>query len=506
MIHRMLNSLILLPDRYCYQAPADLGLWAEEATFPNAQGQPLKGFFCKQGPPGPDHNETPTVLFCPGTSGNLSSHLHYIELLCRAGLAVLGFDYTGFGQSAGTASLHSLVTDALGAGDFLQRAKKVERFGIFGVSIGANVALMAATLRSEAIRGVAVEGLALQRDMVRGILTEGSMGPRSIATITYNGRLQPPRAAHVLNPIRIGGWLAEAFSWVGATFFPFQAKDPHRHASALEDVPVFFIHGVEDPLLPCEATLQVYETKPGAKRLWLIPGVGHTQEPALAQDAEYAAQLGNFFHDVLCSSPPSTSHMPPMTCEVIARRSGTFALRVYNPGPPGLALTTMIDNKAVDFQTVWVHDWVDVPCIAGSERCLASCLRLFEVSGCGAAAQVRLTARGRRYQEVFQAHIRALSKTLHEGRLPDLDALLHAMPEARPEAPFDFFLGLYCVQIMRRTQHKLPHLARAAAAVFTRYWHYGTPDHYTQPTPWELASAILGKHVGPSQAVPGRDP
>jgi hypothetical protein len=332
------------------------------------------------------------------------------------------------------------------------------------------------------------------------------MGPRSIATITYNGRLQPPRTAHILNPMRIGSWLAEVFSWVGATFFPFQAKDPRRHASALEDVPVFFIHGVEDPLLPCEATLQVYETKPGAKRLWLIPGVGHAQEPALAQDAEYAAQLGNFFHGVLRSSPPSTSHTPPMTCEVIAQGSGTLTLRVYNPGPPGLALTTMISNKAVDFQTVWVHDRVDVPCIAGSERRLASCLRLFEVSGCGDAAQVRLTARGRRYQEVFQSHIRALSKTLHEGRLPDLDALLHAMPEARPEAPFDFFLGLYCVQIMRRTQHKLPHIARAAAEAFTRYWHYGTPGHYTQPTPSDLASAILGKHLGPSHAVPGRDP
>ena len=41
-------------------------------------------------------DEAPVVLFCPGTSGNLSSHLYYVELLCRAGCAVLSVDYTGF--------------------------------------------------------------------------------------------------------------------------------------------------------------------------------------------------------------------------------------------------------------------------------------------------------------------------------------------------------------------------------------------------------------------------
>ena len=49
MLHRLLNALILLPDRYCYQVPADLGLRADEVTFPNAQGQLLHGFWFKPG-------------------------------------------------------------------------------------------------------------------------------------------------------------------------------------------------------------------------------------------------------------------------------------------------------------------------------------------------------------------------------------------------------------------------------------------------------------------------
>jgi hypothetical protein len=43
MLHRLLNALILLPDRYRYQVPADLGLRADEITFPNAKGQLLGG-------------------------------------------------------------------------------------------------------------------------------------------------------------------------------------------------------------------------------------------------------------------------------------------------------------------------------------------------------------------------------------------------------------------------------------------------------------------------------
>jgi hypothetical protein len=280
---------------------------------------------------------------------------------------------------------------------------------------------------------------------------------------------------------------------------------------------VCFIHGVEDPLLPFEATLQVYPSKPGVKRLWLIPGVGHAQEPVLAQDAEYAAQLRDFFYGVLAGVPPAYP-APAMTCEIIPQgvTSGAGAagvagakawtLRLHNPGPPGLALTTVIGNRTVDFRTIWVEDQAEISGIVRAAQPQASCLRLFEVAGCGATARVRQTARGNRYQAAFQSSLRALSKTLHERRLQELEALVHAMPKSRPEAPFDFFLGLYCVQIMQRTRQKLPHIARAAAEAFTRYWHYGVQDgQHGVPTPWDLAAAVLGKAVGPHQATRERD-
>jgi pimeloyl-ACP methyl ester carboxylesterase len=502
MIHRLLNSLILLPDRYCYQEPADLGLQAEEVVFPNARGAFLHGLFCQQFSPGEAPHtppgDRPVILFCPGTSGNLSSHLHYVELLCRAGFAVLGFDYTGFGQSAGKASLTTLVTDVLCAGDFLHTSKHVKHCGIFGLSIGANTALLAATLRPDIICGVAVEGLAIQQDIVRGILTEGIMGPRSIDTMVYDGVPQRRYAAHVLNSWRVGGWMAEVFARVGTAAFPFQGKAPQRQVDALGDMPVLFIHGAEDPLLPFEATLQIYDTKPGAKHLWLIPGVGHAQEPVLAQDAEYAAQLGEFFHRALSARAPSRVGTPPITCDVVVQPGGACTLQLRNAGPPALVLLTIVYDTRVEFRTVWVPDAVDLSNVGRDTPRQVSCLRLFTVTGCGDSTRPCLSPRGQRYQEVFQPYIRGLSRLLHEGRLQELAPLLDALPQESPKAPFDFFLGVYCVQIMHRTQRKLPHIARAAAMAFCRYWHYGRQAAQRQlPTPWDLAATILHTPAAP---------
>ena len=264
MLHRLLNALILLPDRYCYQVPTDLGLSAETVVFPNAEGQHLHGFWFEPvGQPGPVGMlqgraapcadtvapEALVVLFCPGTSGNLSSHLYYIELLCRAGCTVLGFDYTGFGQSAGQASLHTLVTDVLCASAFLRQAKHIEHFGVFGMSLGANIALQVASQRQE-IRAVAVEGLALYSEITRGVLADGIMGPRSVTTIAYAGRPPAPRQHHVLNTWRVPGWLARSLARAGTACFPFAAQDPRLPARRLTDIPVFCIHGLDDALLP----------------------------------------------------------------------------------------------------------------------------------------------------------------------------------------------------------------------------------------------------------------
>jgi len=507
MLHRLLNALILLPDRYCYQVPTDLGLSAAAVTFLNANGQPLRGFwFAPAGPPGSagtPPGQGPVVLFCPGTSGNLSSHLYYVELLCRAGCTVLGFDYTGFGQSAGQASLHTLVSDVLCAGDFLSQVQHGEHFGLFGMSLGANVALQVASQRQE-IRAVAVEGLALYSEITRGVLADGVMGPRTVRTIAYDGRPPAPRQHHVLNRWRVPGWLARCLARAGTARFPFTAQDPRLPARLLTDTAVFCIHGLDDPLLPFEATLQVYDALPGPKRLWLIPEVSHAQEPVLAQDGEYVAQLAHFFRAALQGDARTV--LPPITCQLVPQGPERYALRLHNAGPPCMILTTVVADHALASRTIWVQDGAELPVLATGRQPTVSCLDLFEAAGDGERAHRRYTSRGQQYRTTFQPLVRDLSTMLHERRLEALEPVLHRLPQERPEPPFDFFLGVYCVQIMQRTRRKMPHLAQMAARAFTRYWHYGPyAEPPGQPTLWTLATDILGQqprsrrrvHVGP---------
>ena len=503
MLHRLLNALILLPDRYCYQVPADLGLSAEAVAFPNAHGQHLRGFWFEPGgqpgPAGMPQGEAPVVLFCPGTSGNLSSHLYYIELLCRAGCTVLGFDYSGFGQSAGQASLQTLVTDVLCASAFLRQTKHIEHFGVFGMSLGANIALQVASQRQE-IRAVAVEGLALYSEITRGVLADGIMGPRSVTTIAYDGRPPAPRHHHVLNTRCLPGWLARGLAQAGTALFPFAAKDPREPARLLTDTRVFCIHGLDDPLLPFEATLQVYDALPGSKRLWLIPEVSHAQEPVLAQDGEYVAQLADFFHVALQGNRRPA--LPPITCQLVPQGPERYALRLRNAGPPCMVLTTVVAEHSLASRTIWVQDGTELPVVATGPQPIVHCLGLFAAAGDGDNACLRSTRRGQQYRATFQPLIRTLSKALHERRLHDLEPLLHMLPYERPEPPFDFFLGVYCVQIMQRTRHKMPHLAQTAARAFTRYWHYGpSPEQSGQPTLWALATEILGQQRQPCRRV-----
>jgi hypothetical protein len=188
---------------------------------------------------------------------------------------------------------------------------------------------------------------------------------------------------------------------------------------------------------------------------------------------------------------------------VVAPPGGVYTLRLHNPGPPALVLLTIVHDRRVEFRTVWVPEAVDLSNIVPHQPRQVSGLRLCTVTGCGNTARLCPSARGRRYQEVFQPHIRGLSRLLHEGRLKELPPLLQALPQDRPEAPFDFFLGVYCVQIMLRARRHLPHIARAAAIVFCRYWHYGQQAaQRQQPTPWDLAATILEKPVGPYYAPP----
>lgn len=95
-------------------------------------------------------------LLCHGNGGNISHRLDQYDVLLRLGVAVLAFDYRGYGSSAGSAGEPGIYRDAEAAYDWLvARGFPAGRIIAHGESLGGGVATELALRRT-------VAGLVLQ--------------------------------------------------------------------------------------------------------------------------------------------------------------------------------------------------------------------------------------------------------------------------------------------------------------------------------------------------------
>jgi fermentation-respiration switch protein FrsA (DUF1100 family) len=92
------------------------------------------------------------VLVCNGNAGNRSLRAALAAALSRMGLAVLLFDYRGYGGNPGHPSEEGLAADARAARAYLAGRAEVDpdRLVYFGESLGAAVALRLAVERPPA--------------------------------------------------------------------------------------------------------------------------------------------------------------------------------------------------------------------------------------------------------------------------------------------------------------------------------------------------------------------
>ncbi|KGP72678.1 alpha/beta hydrolase [Pontibacillus yanchengensis] len=75
-----------------------------------------------------------------------------------------------------------------------------------------------------------------------------------------------------------------------------------EEASALKqvekaEVPIFFIHGAEDELVPTDMAHRLYEAASGKNRLWIVPGAKHTEGYTVAEE-EYKERITQFIESV----------------------------------------------------------------------------------------------------------------------------------------------------------------------------------------------------------------
>lgn len=125
-----------IPGRTLEATPESVGLSFEDVRFRSGDGVELRGWFIPA-----DQPDAPVLLYCHGNAGNISHRLERLELLHGLGLAVLLFDYRGYGESEGEPSERGTYDDARAAWDYLTQTRRVppERIVIFGESLGGAI-------------------------------------------------------------------------------------------------------------------------------------------------------------------------------------------------------------------------------------------------------------------------------------------------------------------------------------------------------------------------------
>ena len=145
--------------------------------------------------------------------------------------------------------------------------------GLHGISLGAAIALQYAGL-PEANVDFVISDCAYQS---------------AAAELTYQLGEQYPQYAW-FPFVRTTGWLTQVTDGVDL----YEAS-PIAAVPNIE-VPVFFIHGLEDTFTPTTDAVQLYQAKTtGARELWLVPNAGH-DESIETDTAGYEANVANFIN------------------------------------------------------------------------------------------------------------------------------------------------------------------------------------------------------------------
>ncbi len=224
--------LLFQPRPVCDALPTDLGMDYEETWADTEDGRRLQCWHI----PGDTRPEL-TWLWFGGTGGNLSLRVGEFAAARRhTGANIFGFDYGGFGNSPGKASVKSTAVDARAALAHLQRRHGVapQRTLYMGISMGAAVAIQLAAETAPPAGMALVAPFASLREMAQLLY------PR----LTWGGRLVGKRYDSIRWVARIG-------------------------------CPLLVLHGSDDRLVPVDQGCKLCDAAREPKTFAEVPGAGH---------------------------------------------------------------------------------------------------------------------------------------------------------------------------------------------------------------------------------------
>ena len=197
------------------------------------------------------------VLYLHGNGSNVGANVEHANRFHRLGLSVFAIDYRGYGKSQGDFPSESQVyEDAQIAWDYLvkQRGVNPNQIYIYGHSLGGAIAI----------------DLAVRHPEAAGLIVEGSF-TSTRAMVDFQ------KGLFWLFPI---DWLLT------------QRFDSLSKVDRLQ-MPVLFIHGTADNVVPVEMSKKLFNAAPEPKQLYIVPDGGHNNVAQIG-GAEYLQIVSQF--------------------------------------------------------------------------------------------------------------------------------------------------------------------------------------------------------------------
>ena len=203
-----------------------------------------------------DLGDRKVILYLHGKGKNISANAKHANRLMRMGFSVLVIDYRGYGRSEGAFPTESSVyTDAQTAWDYLiQKGYKPSQIMIYGHSLGGAIAIDLATKHPDAL---------------------GMIVDASFTSMSEMAQLDPK---YRVFPIDL---------------LIHQRFDSIAKVRSLA-VPVLYIHGTADDLIPLAMSQRLYEATSTKKQIVLIPNAGHNNT-ASTNEPLYLSSILSFF-------------------------------------------------------------------------------------------------------------------------------------------------------------------------------------------------------------------
>ena len=241
----------------------------ENVIFKNSEGITLKGWFI------PAQGESrKTIILMHGWNMNKGSILPATLFLRESGYNLFYFDFRSCGESGdGKTSIGYLETrDAEAAVETLlkTRPEQAQEIGLYGISMGAAVAVYTAA-HAPQVRAVVAEACYYSYEKV-------------VARWAKEHKSAPyfPLVALTLFFIRKRlGMDPETFS-------------PRHNIKKLYGKAVFLINGSDDALAPRHDARKLFAAASEPKQLWIVANAAHT-EAAEVGGRQYENKIGRFY-------------------------------------------------------------------------------------------------------------------------------------------------------------------------------------------------------------------